>query len=142
MGTNKLAFATLAGAVTAFILGYALYGVLLAGFFAANAGTATGVMKEVPSMVPLALGQIPGALLLALVIQRWGGSRSIAGGAKVGAIFGLLMSLTYDLIAYATTNISNLTAALVDPLVTTFLMSVVGAVIGLVLGKGGEPAAA
>lgn len=142
MGTNKLALATLAGAVTAFILGYALYGILLAGFFAANAGSATGVMKPVPSMLPLALGQLPGALLLALMIQRWGGSRSMGGGAKVGATLGLLMGLSYDLIAYATTNLANLTATLVDPLVTGFLMAVVGAVIGLVLSKGGEPSAA
>jgi uncharacterized membrane protein len=141
MGNNKLAFATLAGALTAFILGYALYGVLLVGFFAANAGTATGVMKEAPDLIPIALGQIPGALLLALIIQRWGGSKSMAGGAKVGAIFGLLITLSFDLTGYGSMNLSNLTATLVDPLVGTVLMAVVGAVIGMVLGRG-ETAAA
>jgi len=142
MGTNKLAFATLAGALTAFILGYALYGVLLVGFFEANAGSATGVMKESPSLIPIALGQVAGALLLALVIQRWGGSQSMAGGAKVGALFGLLIALNYDLTMFGASNISNLTSTLVDPLVSVVITAVTGAVIGLVLGKGGAAATA
>jgi uncharacterized protein YacL len=142
MGTSKLAFATLAGAVTAFILGYALYGVLLAGFFAANAGSAMGVMKEPFNLIAIGLGQVPLALLMTLVISRWGNARSIAGGAKVGALIGFLIALGYDLTMYGSSNLSNLTATVVDPVVSLVLSGITGAVIGLVLSKGGQAAAA
>ena len=141
MATNKLAFATLAGALAAFVLGYLLYGVLLYGFFEANAGSAVGVNREPPNLIPIALGQIPLTLLVTLLISRWGKSESLAGGAKVGALFGLLFALGLDLTLYGATNISNLTATLVDPLVSLVLWAVSGAVIGMVLGRG-KPAAA
>jgi uncharacterized membrane protein len=136
MDGNRTLVATIVGAVVAFFLGYLLWGVVLVGFFEANMGTATGVMKETPSLIPIALGQIFGALLLTLVIQRWGNSASVAGGAKVGAIVGLLVTLSYDLTMYGSANLMNLTAALVDPVVGAVHMAVVGAAIGMVLGRG------
>jgi hypothetical protein len=111
-----------------------LYGVLLPDFFAANAGSATGVNRDEPNLVVMALGQIPLALLLALFISHWGESPSIASGAKLGAVFGLLLELGVDLTMYSTTNIANITATLVDPFVTLVQGVVTGAVIGLVLG--------
>ena len=59
MGTNKLVFATLAGAITSFLLGYLLYGIALAGFFEANMGSATGVTREPLNLPAIGLGQIP-----------------------------------------------------------------------------------
>ena len=142
MTDKKLAFATLAGASAAFIMEVLLYGVLLADFFAANAGSATGVSREEPSLLIMALGQIPLALLLALFISGWGNNPSMASGARLGAMFGLLLELGVDLTMYGTTNIANLTATLVDPFVTLVQGAVTGAVIGLVLGWVRETAAA
>ena len=139
--TKKLAIATLAGAAVGFITEVLLYGVLLAGFFAANAGSATGVNREEPNLVMIALGQIPLALLLALFISRWG-NPSMASGVRLGAMFGLLLELGVDLTMYGTMNVANLTATLVDPFVTLVQGAVTGAVIGLVLSRVGESAAA
>lgn len=142
MTNKKLAFATLAGASAGFIMEVLLYAVLLADFFAANTGSATGVNREEPNLVTIALGQVPLALLLTLFISRWGKGPSMAGGLKLGAMFGLLVELGIDLTSYGTTNIANLTATLVDPFVTLVQGAVTGAVIGLVLGGGRETAAA
>lgn len=136
MDGNRILVATIVGTVVAFLLGYLLWGMVLVGFFEANMGTATGVMKETPSLIPIALGQIAAALLLTLVIQKWGNSASVAGGAKVGAIVGLLVTLSYDLTMYGSSNLMNLTATLVDPVVGAVHMAVVGAAIGMVLGRG------
>ena len=66
----------------------------------------------------------------------------MASGARLGAMFGLLLELGVDLTMYGTTNIANLTATLVDPFVTLVQGAVTGAVIGLVLGWVRETAAA
>jgi hypothetical protein len=142
MTDKKLAFATLAGASAGFLMEVLLYGVLLADFFAANAGSASGVNREEPNLLIMALGQIPLALLLALFISRWGNSPSMASGIRLGAMFGLLLELGVDLTMYSTTNIANLTATLVDPLVTLVQGAVTGAVVALVLGWVRETAAA
>ena len=139
MGTNKLV-ATLVGAITAFIAGYLFYGLALAGFFEANMGSATGVTRELLNPLAIGLGQIPLALFLTIAIDRWGDSRSPAGGAKVSALFGFLVALGFDLTFYGTTNITNLTAALVDPFVSMVLWGVSGAVIGTVLARGAAAA--
>ena len=142
MTDKKLAFATLAGASAGFMMEVVLYGVLLAGFFAANAGSASGVNREEPNLLIMALGQIPLALLLALFISRRENRPSMASGARLGAMFGLLLELGVDLTMYSTTNIANLTATLVDPFVTLVQGAVTGAVIGLVLGWVRETTAA
>jgi hypothetical protein len=133
---GRIVLATLAGAVTSFLLGFLIYGMALADFFAANVGSATGVIKDPPDLLYIGLGQIPLALLLTLAIDRWGGdSRSMVGGAKVGALFGLLIALGFDLTMYGATNVSNLTATLVDPIVSCGLVAFTGAAIGMVLGR-------
>jgi hypothetical protein len=45
------------------------------------------------------------------------------------------MSLGFGLNMYGTTNISNLTATLVDPIVMTVMMGATGGAIGWVLGR-------
>jgi hypothetical protein len=45
MTTQRFAIGTLVGGLVLFFLGYLVFGVVFASFFAANAGTATGVPK-------------------------------------------------------------------------------------------------
>ena len=73
MTTQKFAWAIIAGGVTLFILGGILYGWLLMDFFAANSGTAQGVMKETPEWLWLGLGELAFAALLTTVIGTWAG---------------------------------------------------------------------
>ena len=71
---SKQLMATLAGGVAIFFLGFLLYGVLLMDFFLANTGSATGVMKEVPTWWALVVGQVLTAALL-VMIMGWRGDR-------------------------------------------------------------------
>ena len=45
---KKMIMGTVAGAVAFFLLGFLLYAVILGGFYEANLGSATGVMRELP----------------------------------------------------------------------------------------------
>lgn len=134
MTTQRCILGTLVGGVILFFVGFLIWGVLLVDFFEANVGTATGVMKDAPNLMALAGGQLlwAGALTLAL---GWSGAARLGDGLKVGAMLGLLFFLGFDLTLYATTNVSNLTAALVDAALATALFAVTGAAIVGVIGR-------
>jgi hypothetical protein len=137
MDAKKRIMATLAGFVVFFFMGFLLYGMLLMDFFMANAGSATGVYREDAEMVwwALALGNLLQSYLLVYIFSKWANITTFASGLQAGAMIGLILGLGYDLTMYGTSNISNLTATLVDPLVVAVMMGVTGGVIGLVLGK-------
>jgi len=60
MVNKNCVLSTLAAFVTMFVLGYVFYEPLLGDFFAANAGTATGVIKENPVFWQIIVGQLCG----------------------------------------------------------------------------------
>lgn len=131
---KNFAVATIAGTIIMFVLGYALYGIALMGFFESNVGSAVGVAKEVPDFPWLILGNVVTAAFLGILLG-WKGANDVGSGAKVGATVGFLVSLGYGLVMYSTTNISNLTATLVDPFVSAVMFGATGAVMGMLLGK-------
>ena len=137
---SKQLMATLAGGVAIFFLGFLLYGVLLMDFFLANTGSATGVMREVPTWWALVVGQVLTAALL-VMIMGWRGDASAGAALKTGALVGLIWALSVDFTFYGTTNSLNLTATLVDPIVFMIQLGITGAVVGALLGRGSTPAA-
>ena len=134
MTTQRCVLGTVVGGITLFVLGYVIYGIVFANFFAANAGTATGVDRKTFVFWALGLGQLVWGGLLTLLLG-WVRVSTVGGGIKVGAIVGLLFALGIDLTLYGVTNISNLTATLVDPILNMVLFACAGAVITLVVGK-------
>jgi hypothetical protein len=137
MDLKKRMLATLAGFVVFFLLGWLLYGMLLMDFFNSNQGTASGVMRAETEMVwwALAVGNLLQTYLLVYIFGNWANITTFGGGFKAGVIIGLIIGYGVDLTMYGTTNIMNLTGALVDPLVIGVMMGVSGGVIGVVLGK-------
>ena len=135
---SKSIIAAVTGGIVFFILGYLFYAVLFAGFFESNVGSATGYMKEMGDVNLLAifLGSLAVAILLTIIFGSWANIKTFAAGSKAGAIFGLLVSLSWDLTLYGTTNAYNLTAALVDPIIGAVMVGITGGVIGMMLGRG------
>lgn len=132
---KRVLTATLAGGFTFFLLGGLIYVVLLGGFYEANLGSATGVLREQPIGWALVLSQLGLGGLVTYVFVRAEVATAL-DGLKAGAAFGLLFGIAMALDLYAVTNWSNLTVALVEPFVTAARMAVAGAVIGWVLGLG------
>ena len=133
MDTKKFAIATVAGGVVLLLTRFVFYGVLLRDFMAAN--SAPGVMKVVPDMAPLVLGELCVAAFLTLILSRWEGITSFGAGAKAGAVLGLLFALGLNLVFYATMNMIEAVAIPADTVVNTIRMCLAGGVIGLVLGR-------
>ena len=135
---KKFLLALLAGSVTLFVVGFILYVIAFGGFFADHVGSATGVAKDEASMNILAifLGNVAAAAMLTIIFGKWGSIRTLADGAKAGAIFGFLVALSFDLVMFGTTNMADLTSTLVEPFVSAVMFAVGGGVIGMMLGRG------
>ena len=135
MDIKRFIIGTVVGAITLYALGYLIWELAFADFFAANAGSATGVVKDPQVIWALALGTLSYAALLTLAIGTRAGSATIVEGLKIGAIVGFLMWFSVDFIHYGIGNVSNLTATIADSLLELIDAGISGAVIAAVLGK-------
>jgi len=129
--------ATLVGFVVIFMLGWLLYGMLLMDFYQNHSGSATNLNRAEDEMVwwALIVGNIMQAYLLVYIFGNWANITTFSEGLKAGFIIGLIYGFAYSLIMYGTTNIADLTAALVDPFVSASMMGITGGVIGWMLGR-------
>ena len=142
MDTKRLIIGTIVGGIVLYILGYVIWELVFADFFAANAGSATGVYRDNPVIWAVALGTLSYAALLTLAIGTQAGTATIVDGLKIGAIVGFLMWFGADFIYYGIANVSNLTATIVDSLLELIRAGIAGVVIAAVLGKiAGAPEA-
>ena len=135
MDIKRFIIGTVVGGIALYILGYVMFDLAFADFFAANAGSATGVWKDPQVIWAIALGTLSYAALITLAIGTRAGSTTIVEGLKVGAIVGFLMWFGADLIIYGIWNVGNLTAAIVDSLLELVRGGIGGVVIAAVLGK-------
>lgn len=135
MKTKRLVIGTLAGGIVMYLVGYLIWDLVFADFFAANAGSATGVDREGILIWAVVLGTFSLAALVTLAVGSQAGSSTILGGLKIGAIVGFLVWFGSNFIWYGYTNVSNLTATIVDSLLEIVRTGIGGAVIAVVLRK-------
>jgi hypothetical protein len=138
MNMKRLAIGSLVGAVTLYVLGIVIWEMVFANFFAANSGSATGVEKDPQVIWAIVLGTLLYAELVTLGLESRGSSVSIADGFKVGAVIGLLLWGTTDLILFGYTNLNNLTGVIGDIALEGVRGGICGAVVAGVLAKVGN----
>lgn len=134
MNTKQWVGGAIAGAIVLYAVGYVLFEVLLKDFYAANSGSATGVMRDTQILWAVGVGALAYAALI-LYALRGTASLSVATGAKVGAIVGFLIWATADFTLFGIANLNNLTATIVDPLAELVRGGITGAVLAVVLPK-------
>jgi uncharacterized membrane protein len=134
--SNKLLITSLVAAVVAFILGYLIYGLALNSYFAGE--TAEGSMRADADMVwwAMILGHLVWGFFMTYVIGKWAGISTMGSGAKAGALIGLLVALSHNLINFAVQTTFTLNAALVDVVVMAVVGAITGAAIGIMMGRG------
>ncbi|MCZ6757784.1 MAG: hypothetical protein O7C39_05825 [Bacteroidetes bacterium] len=131
---SKTLIAALLGGLTLFVLGYIVYGLLLADFFASS------VDRAEPLILYIGLGELVFGYLIVWVFSQTDTSTA-ADGAKAGAILGLLLFLGLNLIMYGVFEMYELSTNLVDVLVGTVRFGVAGAVVGWYLGRDASESA-
>ncbi len=137
MDIKRIIIGTVVGGITLYVLGYLIFDLAFGEFYAANRGSATGVVRDSQLVWAIAMGSLSYAALLTLAVVSRGSSVTIVDGLKVGAIVGFLLWFTVDFIFYGNFNISNLTLAVVDPLLEIVRAGIGGAAIAAVFGKIG-----
>jgi hypothetical protein len=138
MTNRKILLGGIGGGVTFFLLGWLFYGFLLAGFMADNAGSATGVSREMDQMQmwALMLGNLSYGFLLAIIFGKWANIQTAGSGFKAGLLLGFLIAAGIDFIMYGVSNMMNLTATLVDIIAFSVMTAISGVVVALILGAG------
>ncbi|MBK9017421.1 MAG: hypothetical protein IPM82_27120 [Saprospiraceae bacterium] len=140
MSTNKILLGALAGGIVYFLLGWLIYGMLLADF--ANAypeikpECATDIARPMV-MWAMVVGCLAYGFLLAIIFGRWASISTFATGAKAGAS-SALMALAYDLMMYSMLKTITLNGAFIDPLISGVMGAITGGVVGWVLGYGNK----
>ena len=131
----KILRGTVAGGIVFFLLGWLVYGVLLMNYMTANMNQCAARPMEEMVWWAMIVSNLLSALLLTLVL-KWSGAKGIVDGLKTGAIFGILLGLSMDLGFWSMTKMyNNFGAVVVDVVVYTLMIAVIGMVIVLLWGK-------
>ena len=132
---KSVLLATVAGAITLFVLGYLIWGILLGPYFAANEIQYAGLSKQPPSLILLFLSNIVLAFLIAFIFCKWAAIRTFVTGLAGATLIGFLIHAGIELSVVGYSNLyKEVIPVIVDVLVETARTSVAGGVIGAVLG--------
>lgn len=137
MDGRRMMIGTVVGSIVLMITGYLIFDVVLAGFYVSN--SSPGLDREAPILWAMALASLSFAGLITYAMGARGAT-SVGDGIRVGAIVGFLLWFTADFLFYGATNMSNLTLAVVDPLVELVHGGIAGAAIAAVLARSGARA--
>lgn len=135
MDAKRFVIATVVGGVVLLATGYLIFDMIFAAFYAANAGSATGVTRTPYLLWALMLASLSYAALITYAIGNRTAVLTVGGGAMIGGIVGFLLWLTADFFIYGAMNIANLTRTIVDPLLEFVHGAIGGAAIAAVLRK-------
>lgn len=131
----KVFVATVVGAITIFLLGYLIFGILFAPYMQMEEIQYNGLRKVPPDFLLLILKNIVQAFLLVYIFEFLTGIRTFLGGMKVGAIIMFLITLSLNLSLLSIMNLNNgYTANILDIAGETVRMALGGGIIGMVLG--------
>jgi hypothetical protein len=131
----KILRGTVFGGIAYFLLGWLVWGILLMDFLSANMNQCANRPEGEMVWWAIILSNLVAALLLTLVLN-WAKAKKILDGLKFGALFGILLVSLFDLSSWSmTTMFSNIGALLIDILVSTVVLAIVGLVIVLTWGK-------
>ena len=126
--------ATLVGAIVMFFLGYLIWGLATVDFFTEH--TIVNTMKETPDLVLIAVSNLIGAFILSTLYSKWArGHHSLGQGFEFGALIGAFVGLSMGLLWYATANMMDLTAHVVEAILDVIFYGIVGISIALAYQK-------
>lgn len=137
MNTKKILLGSFAGAVTYFLLGWLIYGMLLMDYMTNSCPNFPGFNRNESEMLlwMMFISNLLSALLMAYIFDL-GKISGWMNGLKQGAIIGFIITAAFDTGMYAMTFMLTKNWMIVDVLAGTVMAAIVGAVIAAVMGMG------
>jgi len=134
---TKFLVGALIGAVLFFLLGWLVYGILLADMMAGYMNTACTKPMEEMNMGLMVLGNVCFGVLFAYILSNGGAKfSSFSGGAMAAAVVGLLIALGYDSMLYAqSTMMNSFNGVYMDVAAFAIISAIAGGGIGWWLGR-------
>ncbi len=137
MNTQQTLLGTLAGALGLFVSGYLIYVVLFhesMPLFSDGDGAAS-VARDAVDFPLIILMEVIFGFLLTYIFGRWAGIKTVAGGAKAGALLGLLIGLATGLLIHAQSTLTSLSGVAFGAVTYAIRFGIAGALVGWVLGR-------
>jgi hypothetical protein len=135
MDMKRLVIGTIVGSIAFYIIGYLIFDLAFGSYYAANVGSASGVLRTPNLQWALWITDISGALMVTLALEMKGGAISITNALVMGAVIGLLVWLQADGYYYGATNVWNYKILIVDPLLSAVDTAIGAAIIAAVLAR-------
>lgn len=133
MFTKQHLLATLAGAVTLFLLGWVIWGMATMSFFEAHSNASLMKADADMDMIHIFLGNLVAALAMSTLYGKWShGNHSAGGGFVFGAWVGVLIGLGMGLVMMGTSNMMDATGHFTEAALDIVYYGIAGAVIALV----------
>ena len=131
MNTSKFFIGGIAGGVIYFLLGYLIYGMLLANYMHSHSPM-QGVDRSMDTLVYWALivGNLLFGFAISYAVNR--GGASVTGGLATGFVIGFLFSAGFDFTMYATSHSISLHQVAADVAAFTVISAIAGAVVGAI----------
>jgi hypothetical protein len=127
---------TIVATIWGFGGGYLLWGLIGDPMLLDHLESSTGVMKEMPDMIHLALGCLVQGFVFSYIYGKWAnGTFGGGNGLNYGVWLGVLVGIGGGLINYSTSNILDLTGTLINAVIYIVFFAVMGALVGLVYEK-------
>lgn len=138
MNVGKMLLAAVVGGVVYFLLGWLVYGTLLASVFepAAEMKAVIARPQEEFKLGSMLVSCLAWGGLLSYIFARWAGIRTFTSGATAGAIIGALVSLCVNTSMYAMYTFVTTTQIGADLVMSAVISAITGGVIGWMLGRG------
>ena len=135
----RLIYATLAGGVLSFLLGWLVFGLILMSFYTNNSIHYEGLMKPEPNLILIFLSCLVMSFFMAYVFDSWAWFKTFTKGLYGGFFIGIFIGLTCDLSFLAMMNLYSVKVMVLDVLVTGLMNAIIGGVIAWILGFEKKP---
>ena len=139
---KKIITAAIVGAIVSFLLGWLIYGFLLMDYYTAYSVKYEGLMKDPPELWAYFANGLCWSYLLAYIFSKWSNTSTFGKGVVNAGFIGFFISLSYDFNFYAGMNLMSKRLLVVDVVVATIYIAIVGGVVAWVLGYGKKSEAA
>ena len=129
MNTKSFIISGFVGGIVNFLLGWVFYGMLFKDSFPQPSESDSSAMAFI------AVGAFSVAFFIAFVFGHWAQISTLKTGAIGGALIGLFMGIIANAFARGMDASITFERMLIDFAVTIVMYCIVGAVIGLLMGK-------